>query len=124
MPTYEYQCPKGHTFDVFQKMSDPARKKCPKCGKMAQRLLSGGAGLIFKGAGFYITDNRPESYKKEQEKFEIPGAAFTPKEGAATAESGTKESTPKSSGAKAAGTKSSGAKGSSGKGSSGKKGRK
>jgi putative FmdB family regulatory protein len=56
MPTYEYQCPEGHVFDKFQKMSDKPRAKCPVCGKMATRKISGGAGLVFKGSGFYITD--------------------------------------------------------------------
>jgi putative FmdB family regulatory protein len=56
MPTYEYQCPEGHAFDKFQKMTDKPRAKCPVCGKMATRKISGGAGLVFKGSGFYITD--------------------------------------------------------------------
>jgi len=56
MPTYEYQCPEGHVFDKFQKMTDKPRAKCPVCGKMATRKISGGAGLVFKGSGFYITD--------------------------------------------------------------------
>jgi putative FmdB family regulatory protein len=56
MPTYEYRCPEGHLFERLQKMTDPARAKCPECGRMALRLISGGAGLIFKGSGFYITD--------------------------------------------------------------------
>jgi putative FmdB family regulatory protein len=56
MPTYEYQCPEGHLFDKFQKMTDKPRAKCPVCGKMATRKISGGAGLVFKGSGFYITD--------------------------------------------------------------------
>lgn len=56
MPTYEYRCPEGHEFERFQKMSDPPRAKCPECGRMAVRQISGGAGLIFKGSGFYITD--------------------------------------------------------------------
>lgn len=61
MPTYEYACPKcGHTFEVFQSMKDEPLKKCPKCNKTGvKRLLGTGAGLIFKGSGFYITD-----YKK------------------------------------------------------------
>ena len=129
MPTYEYECPKGHVFELFQKMSDPARKKCPKCGKMATRKISAGAGLLFKGEGFYITDNRPDSYKKDRERFEIPGSTFTPKDAGGAKESGAKESTEKSSGAKEGGTKSSGAKesgskGRSSKGSGGKKGGK
>ena len=64
MPTYEYRCPKGHEFELFQPMSDEPQAACPECGKAAQRLLSGGAGLIFKGEGFYITDYRSEAYKK------------------------------------------------------------
>jgi putative FmdB family regulatory protein len=56
MPTYEYQCPDGHAFEKFQKMSDKPRAKCPVCGKPAVRKISGGAGLVFKGTGFYITD--------------------------------------------------------------------
>ena len=56
MPTYEYQCPEGHEFENFQKMSDKPRAKCPVCGKPATRKISGGAGLVFKGSGFYITD--------------------------------------------------------------------
>lgn len=56
MPTYEYQCPDGHEFELFQKMSDKPRAKCPVCGKTAIRQISGGAGLVFKGSGFYITD--------------------------------------------------------------------
>ena len=56
MPTYEYQCPEGHAFDKFQKINEKPRAKCPVCGKAAVRKISGGAGLLFKGSGFYITD--------------------------------------------------------------------
>ena len=56
MPTYEYRCPEGHQFELLQKMSQPARAKCPRCGRPAVRQISGGAALIFKGSGFYITD--------------------------------------------------------------------
>ena len=56
MPTYEYACPSGHEFELFQKMSDKPRAKCPACGSAAVRKISGGAGLHFKGSGFYITD--------------------------------------------------------------------
>lgn len=72
MPTYEYRCPKGHTFDVFQRMSDEPGAQCPECGADAERQLSAGAGLLFKGEGFYITDYRSESYKKAAAK-EKPG---------------------------------------------------
>lgn len=58
MPTYEYVCPKcHHAFELFQSMRDEPLKKCPKCNKAGvKRLVGGGAGLIFKGTGFYITD--------------------------------------------------------------------
>src|SRR6476646_11660254 len=56
MPTYEYQCPEGHVFEKFQKMTDKPRARCPVCGKAATRKISGGAGLVFRGSGFYITD--------------------------------------------------------------------
>ena len=56
MPTYEYQCPEGHQFEKLQKMSDKPQAKCPVCAKPATRKISGGAGLVFKGSGFYITD--------------------------------------------------------------------
>jgi putative FmdB family regulatory protein len=64
MPTYEYLCPKGHHFELFQRISDEPGAKCPECGEPAERQLSAGAGLLFKGSGFYITDYRSDSYKK------------------------------------------------------------
>jgi putative FmdB family regulatory protein len=64
MPTYEYRCANGHLFERFQRMADPPIDACPECGAPAERLLSTGAGLLFKGSGFYITDYRSESYKK------------------------------------------------------------
>ena len=65
MPTYEYQCDAcGHRFDKFQSITAAPIKKCPECGKSkVKRLISTGAGLIFKGSGFYITDYRSEGYK-------------------------------------------------------------
>ena len=57
MPTYEYECKScGHSFEVFQSMSDEPLKTCVKCGKEVRRLIFGGAGVIFKGSGFYVTD--------------------------------------------------------------------
>jgi putative FmdB family regulatory protein len=65
MPTYEYRCRNcGTDFEKFQRMSDEPVAECPKCGANAERRLSGGAGLLFKGSGFYITDYRTDSYKK------------------------------------------------------------
>src|SRR3954464_9483261 len=64
MPTYEYQCDAcGERFEKFQSITAPAIKKCPKCGKnKVRRLISAGAGILFKGSGFYITDYRDKSY--------------------------------------------------------------
>ena len=57
MPTYEFRCANGHTFDEFHKISDaPRTATCPVCGAEAVRAISGGAGLVFKGSGFYLTD--------------------------------------------------------------------
>ncbi len=67
MPTYEYRCPEGHEFELFQRMSDDPVATCPECGKPAQRRISGGGGLLFKGEGFYITDYRSPEYKKKAE---------------------------------------------------------
>ncbi len=68
MPTYEYRCPEGHEFEKFQRMTDPPVAECPECGEEAERILSGGAGLLFKGEGFYTTDYRSDSYRKAAEK--------------------------------------------------------
>jgi putative FmdB family regulatory protein len=67
MPTYEYVCPKcGHEFEQFQQMSAEPIKRCPKCKKLGvKRLVGKGAGLIFKGTGFYITDYKKTAAPKE-----------------------------------------------------------
>ena len=66
MPTYEYECKKcSHRFEVFQAMSDEPLKKCKKCGKEVRRLIFGGAGVIFKGSGFYVTDRQGACAKSE-----------------------------------------------------------
>lgn len=88
MPTYEYRCPScGNEFEKFQRMSDEPVAECPKCGTPSERRLSGGAGLLFKGSGFYITDYRSDSYKK----------AASSEGGGSSSESGGKSSESKSS---------------------------
>ena len=68
MPTYEYRCPNGHAFELVQRISDDPVGECPECGAEAERVISGGAGFLFKGDGFYITDYRSEEYKKKASK--------------------------------------------------------
>jgi putative FmdB family regulatory protein len=69
MPTYEYVCRKcEHRFEKFQSITAKPIRKCPSCGKASvQRLVGAGAGIIFKGSGFYQTDYRSDSYKKGSE---------------------------------------------------------
>src|SRR5882724_2816948 len=73
MPTYEYKCSAcGQKFEKFQSITAAPIRKCPKCGKnKVQRLIGTGAGLIFKGSGFYITDYRDAGYK-DQAKADAP----------------------------------------------------
>jgi putative FmdB family regulatory protein len=70
MPTYEYLCPAGHEFERIQKITESPRTRCPTCGRTAIRKISGGAGLVFKGSGFYITDYGKDGKgpRKEPEK--------------------------------------------------------
>ncbi|PJA29550.1 MAG: FmdB family transcriptional regulator [candidate division Zixibacteria bacterium CG_4_9_14_3_um_filter_46_8] len=70
MPTYEYHCDCcGEDFEEFQKITDPPLTACTSCGKngKVRRLISAGAGLLFKGSGFYATDYRSSSYKRAAE---------------------------------------------------------
>ncbi|HSU56107.1 MAG TPA: zinc ribbon domain-containing protein [Candidatus Dormibacteraeota bacterium] len=84
MPTYEYVCEKcGHQFEKFQSISAKALTTCPQddCGQKTwgkgkvKRAISGGAGLLFKGSGFYITDYRSEKYKEAAKKEKPPAAS-------------------------------------------------
>ncbi|HZD06279.1 MAG TPA: zinc ribbon domain-containing protein [Longimicrobiales bacterium] len=104
MPTYEYRCPRGHTFELFQKMSDEPVATCPECGEEAERVISGGAGLLFKGEGFYITDYRSKEYK-EKAKAEKPGgeAPKTKKDSGGGSAGGGGKDTSSSTGASSAG---------------------
>ena len=63
MPTYDYECKAcGHRFEHFGKLHETAPRKCPNCGKKkAKRMIGAGAGFIFKGSGFYVTDSRSSS---------------------------------------------------------------
>jgi putative FmdB family regulatory protein len=77
MPTYDYKCDAcGHAFEQFQSMSSEPIRKCPACKKnKVKRLIGTGAGLIFKGSGFYITDYRDQSYKDKAKAESGAGSA-------------------------------------------------
>ena len=88
MPTYEYICEKcGHQFETFQSISAKPLTLCPedRCAQKrwgkgrVKRAISGGAGLLFKGNGFYITDYRSEKYKEAARKDSAPAASTTGK---------------------------------------------
>lgn len=64
MPTYEYECAACGAFELFQSIKDQPLKRCPKCKGKVKRLIGRGAGILFKGSGFYQTDYRSEGYKK------------------------------------------------------------
>jgi putative FmdB family regulatory protein len=85
MPTYDYECQAcGHQFEKFQSITAPAVKKCPACAKLkVKRLIGTGAGVIFKGSGFYQTDYRSSSYQADAKKDTSAGS------GAAAAKSDT-----------------------------------
>jgi putative FmdB family regulatory protein len=86
MPTYEYRCPDGHVFEKFQKMAERPRAKCPVCRKPAMRMISGGAGLVFKGTGYYITyygkDGKVPRKPESESAAETKPASDTKAEGA------------------------------------------
>lgn len=75
MPTYEYRCGNcGHEFEQFQSITAKSLRKCPACGKnKLSRLIGTGAGVIFKGSGFYQTDYRSKSYKEAEKKEKTAG---------------------------------------------------
>lgn len=80
MPTYEYECTKcDHRFEVFQSMKDEPLKRCPKCRCKIRKVLGSGAGIIFKGSGFYQTDYRSKDYHEAAKK-EKSAATSAPNE--------------------------------------------
>lgn len=96
MPTYEYLCKDcGHRFEEFQSMSAKPLQKCPACQKRAlERLIGAGAGVIFKGSGFYQTDYRSSTYTSDAKKDSDAGAGCTPKCGTSDAPAGCKMKKP------------------------------
>ncbi len=85
MPTYHYICPKcGHDYEKLQRISDTKRVKCPECGTLGERQISGGTGFVFKGSGFYTTDYKRAGEKRpsEGEKRPSEGEKKEPDKGA------------------------------------------
>src|SRR6266567_4578490 len=97
MPTYEYECTAcGHAFEKFQSIKAEPIKKCPNCGKSkVKRLIGMGAGLLFKGSGFYITDYRGDSYNKAAKADTAPTPASETKPASDTAAATTTPAAPK-----------------------------
>ena len=90
MPTYEYQCRScAHRFDAFQSITAHPLTRCPHCRKKVDRLISAGAGFLFKGAGFYTTDYRSKPYQEAAKKDQAAsGKTPTPLAGAAASKDG------------------------------------
>ena len=84
MPTYAYRCRScGHTFEEFHSIRDERPRRCPRCKGRAARVPSGGAGLLFKGSGFYVTDYRSRSYRQGAKQEKSAGEAGGKTSGAA-----------------------------------------
>lgn len=94
MPTYEYICENCKCeFERFQSITARALRKCPECGKLAlKRLVGTGAGIIFKGSGFYETDYRSESYKKGEKSEKKVAGTGTSKDKSKAKTDGSKSS--------------------------------
>jgi len=105
MPTYDYECGAcEHRFELFQSITAAAVKKCPVCGKRkVRRLIGTGAGIIFKGSGFYCTDYRGKEYSEAARKDSSgTGGSASPSQGdGASAGGGAKEAGAKASGGEA-----------------------
>lgn len=98
MPTYVYRCKKcKHRFELFHSITDETVKRCPRCKGKAERIPAAGAGILFKGSGFYITDYRSKSYK-EQAKKEKPGGTSGSSTGSSGSSSGSSGTSSGSSG--------------------------
>ena len=92
MPTYDYVCDEcGHRFERFQRMSEGNLRKCPECGRLKlKRLMGTGAGVIFKGSGFYETDYKRKSPNGTARK--SSSSSSTPAKSTSSSESETKSS--------------------------------
>jgi putative FmdB family regulatory protein len=107
MPTYEYKCPEGHEFELFQRMSDEPVATCPECGERARRQFSTGGGFLFKGEGFYITDYRSKEYREKAKAEKGGGKEGASKDEGGSSKSGAASTSKGSEGSGGAGTSSS-----------------
>lgn len=100
MPTYDYECKKcDHRWELFQSITANPVRKCPECGKLsAKRVIGPGAGILFRGTGFYQTDYRSDSYKKAAEADRKPTDASSKSESKAEGGSSTTTKSETSSG--------------------------
>ena len=104
MPTYEFRCPDGHTFERFYRSISGGESEvpCPECGKTAKRQMSAGAGLLFKGSGFYLTDYGKNAHRGGDSPAEKAKKTAESTSGAESKSSDAKSSEAKSSDAKPA----------------------
>jgi putative FmdB family regulatory protein len=90
MPTYEYRCKAcGHEFERFQGITQKPVRRCPSCGRnTVQRLIGTGAGIIFKGSGFYQTDYRSKAYSEKARSESSAAGGGEPAKGSCPAAAG------------------------------------
>lgn len=106
MPTYEYACQKcSYEFEKFQSIKDEPVKRCPKCKGKVVKKFSSGAGLLFKGSGFYITDYRSEGYKSAAKSDSSSASTSAPAATSAATTTASSTSTSTSTTSKAASAK-------------------
>jgi putative FmdB family regulatory protein len=100
MPTYDYECGAcGHAFELFQAITAKPVRKCPSCGRpRAKRLIGTGAGVLFRGSGFYQTDYRSDGYKQKAKAEKESAGGTTTKSGEGGATKAACESSTKSKG--------------------------
>ncbi len=121
MPTYEFRCPNGHNFEQFHRISDaPSTAECPTCGAVAERAISGGAGLVFKGSGFYLTDYGKNAHRTSGPANKAPSSSAESSSSSSSGGNGAPGGESKPAPAKSEGSSGSSSSGSSSGGSASK----